>query len=231
MKIVIFHGSPRKGNTYFATKFFLDELTKCGDAQYLEFFLPQSLPVFCTGCQICLGNPHEQCTHSQYVAPILDAILNADVMIFSTPHFGACSMSGSMKNLLDHLDFLTLAVSPRAEIFNKKAFIITTGTGSTAAIKPIEKYLKNWGVNRVYSLGFRMFADKWSDMPKTKQTRFEKKLRRAAHRFYRVKKGHPYISTIFMYHMSKFVLKKYVGEGNYPYEFWKEKGYFKKRPF
>jgi len=231
MKIAIFHGSPRKGNTYLATKIFLDELTKSGDIQYLEFFLPQSLPAFCTGCQVCLGNPHEQCAHSQYVTPILDAILNADALIFSTPHFGACSMSGSMKNLLDHLDFLTLTVSPRAEIFDKKAFIITTGTGSTAAIKPIKKYLKNWGVNRVYSLGLRMFADKWRDMPKAKQARFEKKLQRAAHRFYRVKKGHPYVSTIFMYHMSKFVLKKYVGEGNYPYEYWKEKGYFKKRPF
>jgi len=27
------------------------------------------------------------------------------------------------------------------------------------------------------------------------------------------------------------IMKKYIGEGNYPYENWKEKGYFNKRPF
>ena len=231
MTIAVFHGSPRKGNTYIATQIFLDELSNYSDVQYSEFFLPGAIPEFCTGCQLCLGNPHEKCPHSQYVTPILNAILCADALIFTTPHFGACSMSGSMKNLLDHLDFLTLNVSPREEIFHKKGFIITTGAGSAATIKPIKKYLKNWGMNRVYSLGLRMFAHKWDSMPKAKQRKFERVLRRCARRFYNTPKGYPYIATIFMYHMSKFILKRYVGEGNYPYEYWKANGYFKKRPF
>lgn len=231
MKIAVFHGSPRKGNTYKATKIFMDELSKHDDVQYTEFFLPEAMPKFCTGCQLCLGNPHENCPHSQYVAPILDAITNADALIFTTPHHGACSMSSCMKNLLDHLDFLTLNVSPKAELFNKKAFIITTGAGSVAAINPIKKYLKNWGVNRVYALGFRMFIDKWEKMKISKQKKFEKKLRRAANQFYNSQKRRPYISTIFMYHMSKFILKKYVGKDAYPYKYWQDKGYFTKRPF
>lgn len=231
MTIAVFHGSPRKGNTYIATRIFLDELSKHSDVQYSEFFLPKSMPEFCTGCQLCLGNPHEKCPHSQYVTPILNEIISADALIFTTPHFGACSMSGSMKNLLDHLDFLTLNVSPRAEIFNKKAFIITTGSGSAAAVKPIKSYLKNWGINRVYSVGIRMFTNKWDSMPDTKQARLEKKLRNSANKFYKSPKGYPYLSTIFMYHMSKFILKKYVREGSYPYEYWKDRGYFDKRPF
>lgn len=231
MKIAIFHGSPRKGNTYKATKIFLDELSICGNIECAEFFLPDAMPEFCTGCQLCLGNPHEKCPHSQYVSPVLDAIINADALIFTTPHHGACSMSSCMKNLLDHLDFLTLTVAPRTELFQKKAFILTTGSGSAAAIKPIKKYLQNWGVNRVYSLGIRMFIDRWDKMPEAKRAKFEKKLRRSARRFYGATKGHPYISTVFMYYMSKFILKKYVGKGAYPYEYWKEKGYFDKRPF
>jgi len=231
MKIAVFHGSPRKGNTYKATKIFMDELSKCGDVQYSEFFLPKAIPEFCIGCQLCLGNPHERCPHSQYIAPILKAILDADALIFTTPHYGACSMSSCMKNLLDHLDFLTLTVAPRTELFHKKAFIISTATGSTAAIKPIKKYLKNWGVNRVYSLGFRMFIDKWEMMPEKKQVRFKKKLIRSADKFYNASKKPPYIATVFMYHMSKFIIKKYIGKGAYPYEFWREKGYFIKRPF
>ena len=231
MNIAVFHGSPRKGNTYKATSIFLDELNKLGDVKIVEFFLPDALPVFCNGCQLCLGNPHEKCPHAKYVTPILNAIISANALIFTTPHFGACSMSGCMKNLLDHLDFLTLTVTPIADVFKKKAFIISTATGSTAAIKPIKKYLKNWGVNRVYSLGFRMFTDKWDKMPSAKQARFDKSLRQAARRFYHVPKKFPYISTVFMYHMSKFILRRYVGEGNYPYEYWTAQGYFKKRPF
>lgn len=138
MKIALLHGSPRKGNTYKATQIFMDELSKFGDIQVTEFRLPEAMPEFCVGCQLCLGGPHERCPHSQYVTPVLNAIISADALIFTTPHHGACSMSSSMKNLLDHLDFLTLSVSPRREIFNKKAFIITTGAGSTAAIRPIK---------------------------------------------------------------------------------------------
>ena len=231
MQATVFHGSPRKGNTYIATKIFMDELSKCGDVKFTEFFLPKDLPAFCIGCQLCLSGLFEKCPNAQYVAPILDAIINADALLFATPHYGACSMTGAMKNLFDHIDFLVLPVAPRAEIFNKKAFIITTGTGSTAAIKPITRVLKRWGINRVYSLGFRMYTSKWDKMKKVKQEKYEKSLRQYARKFYLVKMKPPYISTILFYHMSKFVLKKFVGEGNYPYELWKEKGYFDKRPF
>lgn len=157
--------------------------------------------------------------------------IGVDALIVTTPHFGACSMTGSMKNLLDHLDFLTLTVSPQKEIFSKKAFVLSTGSGSISAIKPIKKYLKNWGINRVISLGIRMFTDKWNNMPVKKQQKEEKRLQQAAQRFYFMKKKRPYISTIFKYHMNKFILKRYVGKGNYPFEYWKENGYFDKRPF
>ena len=231
MNITVFHGSPRKGNTYRATRIFLDELLRCGDIQYTEFFLPEALPEFCTGCQLCLGSPSEVCPHSQYVLPILNAIICSDALIFSTPHSGACSMTAGMKTLLDHLDFLTITVAPRAELFSKKAFIITTGSGSTAAAKPIKSCLRNWGLNRVLSLGIRMFTDKWVKMSNEKQRKIKNRLQRAAHNFYNTPKRQPYISTIFMYHIAKFILKKYVGEDAYPYKYWQEKGYFKKRPF
>jgi len=231
MKIAVFHGSPRLGNTYKATKIFMDELSKIGDVSFSEFYLPKDLPHFCTGCQLCLSGPPKRCPHAQYVTPILNAVLGADALIFSTPHHGASTMTASMKNLLDHLDFLILTVAPRAEIFSKKAFVITTGSGSIAAIKPIEKFLKNWGINRVYSVGFRMFTDKWNKMPEKKQLKFQKMLQKSARKFYKAKKKRPYFSTRFMYRVFKFIIKKYIGEGNYPYEYWKEKGYFKKRPF
>ena len=231
MTIAVFHGSPRKGNTYRATKIFMEELQKHNDIRFIEFHLPEAMPKFCTGCQLCLGNPHETCPHASYVAPVLDAILTSDALLFATPHYGAATMSSSMKNLLDHLDFLTMNVSPRAELFTKKAFIITTGAGSTAAIRPIKKYLKNWGVNRVYALGFRIFIDKWDKMPPKKKAAFEKKLRQAAGRFYASRIGSPYLSTLLMYYVFKFIVKKYIGEDAYPYKYWQANGYLSRRPF
>ena len=231
MKIVVFHGSPRRGNTYKATEIFMDELSKRGDVQFTEFFFPKALPEFCTGCQLCMSIGSEACPHSAAVAPVLAELLSSDAIVLTTPHYGACSMSGGMKNLLDHLDFLTLNVFPRDELFEKKAFIITTGAGSTAAIKPIKKYLINWGINRVYSCGIRMFTDKWEKMPASRQAKSEKRLRKAADKFYCAKKKRPYISAVFMYYMSRFILKKYAGEDTNPYKYWAKKGYFKKRPF
>ena len=84
--ITVFHGSPRKGNTYNATKIFMDELSKYENVNFTEFFLPKDLPVFCTGCTLCLGGKREKCPNAQYVAPIFDAILKADAFIFATPH-------------------------------------------------------------------------------------------------------------------------------------------------
>jgi len=231
MRVVVFHGSPRKGNTYFATKIFMDELLKSGDVDFVEFFLPKALPVFCTGCTLCLGGLRDKCPNEKYVTPIFNAVIDSDAILFSTPHYGACSVPGPMKSLLDHLDFLVLNASPRDEVFTKKAFILTTGAGTKAAIKPIKKLLLHWGINRVYSLGIRLFTDKWENMPKPKQERYKRLLRRSAQRFYKAKKSRPCLSTISFFYMSKFILKRYVGEGNAPYELWKDKGYFDKRPF
>ena len=230
MDLTVFHGSPRKGNTYTATTIFTEELKKLGRVNITEFYLPKALPEFCTGCQKCLGNPNDSCPHAEYAEPVLASILKSDALIFATPHF-ACNMSGAMKNLLDHLDFLTMNVAPRKEVFQKRAFIITTGSGSAAAIKLIRKFLLNWGVNRVYSICIRMFTDKWDKMPMKKQKRIDRRLRKAANSFFNTKVKRPRISSVIMYHVFKFIIRRYIGEGNYPFEYWKEQGYFTKRPF
>jgi multimeric flavodoxin WrbA len=231
MEIVVIHGSPRKGNTYKASKVFMNELAECGEISFTEFSSLKAIPEFCVGCQLCLGNPHEKCPHSQYVSPILDAMLKADAIIVTSPHYGAASMPASLKNLFDHLDFLVLTVAPRAEMFRKKAFVLTTGSGSKSVISPIVKCLKNWGINRVYARGFRMFVDEWEKMPEAKQRKFETILRRDARRFFSAKLSNPYLGTVFMYHMSKFILRRYIGKGAYPYEYWSEHDWFKTRPF
>ncbi|MDR1663760.1 MAG: NAD(P)H-dependent oxidoreductase [Clostridiales bacterium] len=33
LRVAVFHGSPRKGNTYRVTKIFMEELSNCGEVQ------------------------------------------------------------------------------------------------------------------------------------------------------------------------------------------------------
>lgn len=231
MQCAIFHSGSKGGNTYHAAKIFMEEMSKCGDVSFTEFFLPSDLPVFCTGCTLCLSGKWEKCPNAKFTAPVLEAMLSADALIFTTPHYGASSMTGAMKTLLDHTDFLVLNVSPDERMFQKKAFIITTGSGSASAVKPIKASLKHKGVNLIYSRGLRMLTNKWDKMTESKQQKFKNSLRRDAVKFYNAEKRRPYISTIFFYYISIFILKKYVGKGNHPYELWEERGYFKKRPF
>ena len=228
MKVIVFHGSPRKGNTYRATRIFMDALEREGEVSFAEYFLPASMPLFCTGCQACIGG--KRCPHAQYVDPILQDILESDALIIATPHHGVSSMSASVKNLLDHLDFLALTVTPRPALFQMHALIISTGTGSASAIAPIRNGLKYWGINRVSAVALRMFTNAWHKMPAKRQARFERKLSGAAKKCYRMQKRPPYLSTRFMYHLSKFILRRYVGEGEYPYEYWQQQGYFDKCP-
>jgi len=226
-----FHGSPRKGNTYHATRLFVDELCNCGDVHLTEFFLPTDLPEFCTGCTLCFGGRQTDCPNAQYSAPILQAILHADALVLATPHYGACDMSAAMKNLLDHIDFLVLNISPNEEMFGKKAFVITTGAGSGFAAKPIAKYLRHCGVNRVYTYSVRLFTDKWGNMSAARRTRHEKALKLAARRFYHTKRKRPQLSTITYFYITRIIIRRFVGVGSYPCELWKQRGYFKKRPF
>ena len=213
MKAVVFYGSPRKGNTYTAAKIFMDEMSQCGEVSYSEFFLPKDVPEFCLGCQLCLGNPREKCPHASYIDPIYKAIMEADALIFTTPHYGGSSMTGSMKNLLDHLDFFTLTVSPRKEMFGKKAFVLTTGTGSTSAVKQIEKCLKGWGINRVSSAGIKMFTNKWDKMPIKKQKSLEKRLVKAARNFYSMKKKNTLCVVCFYVLYKQVCYQKIYGRG------------------
>ena len=231
MKIAVFHGSPRRGNTYAATLLFLEELNRRGGAEVTEFFLPEAAPEFCMGCQKCLGGPNTDCPHSSFIAPIVETILESDALLFASPHYGACEMPGGMKNLFDHLDFFTMTVAPRREMFDKKAFVITTGAGSARAAKTIHGFVKKWGVNRVLKFGVVMYADSWDNMKKTRRAGYERKLRRAARKFYRIKKSIPYISTFIFYYIARYIVKNFIGKGNYPYEYWKEEGFFDKRPF
>ncbi|MCX8128678.1 MAG: flavodoxin family protein [Clostridia bacterium] len=231
MKIVIVHGSPRKGNTYRATQSFKEEMQKQGEIEFVEYYLPKDMPEFCCGCMACFLKGEEKCPHANYTLPILEQMVSADALIFTTPVF-ALQTSGCMKSFLDHFAFIFLVHRAKTEMFSKKAFIIssTVGAGAKDAIKTISTSLKYWGINRIYSFSFATFGDEWMNMKAEKKEKIEFQIKKKAIRFYKEvaegKKHYPYFIIRMMFYVRKMLMKKYDNDSSLDKKYWVEKGWF-----
>jgi multimeric flavodoxin WrbA len=238
MKIVVVHGSPRKGNTFKATELLKKKMLGKGEIEFVDFFLPKDLPEFCCGCMNCFLKGEEKCPHSIYTLPIIEQFKTADALIFSTPVY-ALAVSGCMKSFLDHFAYTFIVHRPNSEMFRMKAFILTStvGAGSKAAIKTIKTSLKFWGVNRVYSYSFATFGDEWNVMSDKKKSKIDRQIQTKADSFYNEvaskKKHRPYLYIRMMYMVTKLLMRKYYEDSSLDKQYWIEKGWYSgaKNPF
>ena len=114
MKITIINGNQRHGSTWNCRELFLRELSRHEDLKIKEFTLPKDLPLFCAGCFSCFSNGEQTCPHSESVSPIVAALEEADLVIFTSPVY-AMDVSGPMKSLLDHLCFMWMSIVRSSE--------------------------------------------------------------------------------------------------------------------
>ncbi|MDF1616918.1 flavodoxin family protein [Petrocella sp. FN5] len=186
----------------------------------------------------CFLKGEEYCPHATHTMPVLDQMVSADALIFTTPVF-VLSLSGCMKSFLDHYAYIFIVHRARSEMFNKKAFILTStvGAGSKAAIKTISTSLKYWGVNRVYNYSFTTFGTEWDNMALDKKSKIKKEIMNKSKKFYtEVNSGikhRPYLFISFMFKMSRFILKKYADESSLDKQYWIDQGWYfgEKSPF
>ncbi len=238
MKITIIHGSPRKGNTYAATQVFKEEMTKYGNVEFVEFFMPQDLPEFCKGCMTCYLYGEDKCPHANYTLPILEEMVSSDALIMTTPVF-VMRETASIKNFLDHLGYIFIVHRARPEMFSKKAMVIssTVGAGTKDAIKAVSISLKYWGVNRIYSYSFKTFGDNWGVMKEEKKNKITSQIKKKAAKFYHEvasgKRHSPYLLIRLMYRVSRFIIRKYYEDDSLDCKYWKKMGWYSgdKKPF
>jgi len=85
MKVLIFNGSPRDGNTKFAMKTVkkgVDENISGAETEIID--VADKKINYCDGCDYC--ETHDGiCVHRDDMAEILEKVRDADVMIFGTP--------------------------------------------------------------------------------------------------------------------------------------------------
>lgn len=237
MKICVIHGSPRKGNTYKATKILMSRLEKRGTIEFKEFYLPKDLPNFCCGCYNCFFKGEDKCPHAQFSQPIEQAMKEADGIIITSPVY-TLAESGAVKAFLDHFGYMFIPHRPMEEMFSKIGMVISTtaGAGTGKAIKTISRSMKYWGMKRIYDCGLRIFAMSWEDMKTEKQNKFEKRLEKKADKFYsslvKRNKIHAGLFSRFMFFVMKKAILKY-DDDNTDKKYWLQKGWLggKSTPF
>lgn len=226
MKIAVIYGSPRQGITFETVRIVKEEMQKQGEVEFIEFHLPQDAPVFCKGCFQCFQKGESKCPDAGYIQPIVAAMMAADGFIISTPVY-VLQISGGLKAFFDHLAYCYINHRPR--FFHQKALVITTtaGAGLHDCLQYIKKNLTFWGVNHVYTLGFRMMASKWSEVRPEVLAKATKQLQRMARGFHqdlRSKKIHvPSFMQILMFHICLLLMSS--SEPSLDQQYWQERGW------
>jgi multimeric flavodoxin WrbA len=186
LKIVVIYSNARKESTYNCVKIFKEALQKENDVDFTEFTLPGDMPHICLGCFSCFEKGEDKCPHASSVQPIVNAILESDGIILSSPVY-SLDASCAIKSLLDHMCYLWISHRPHEEMFNKTAMVISTtaGAGVRTSVKTLKKSPRYWGVKRVYGFGRVLRASRWEQVSNSTKSKIAAELAKKAKQFNR----------------------------------------------
>ena len=215
----------------------LEDLSGESALEFTEFYLPQDMPHFCSGCYNCFLKGIEKCPHFKFSGPILEAVKAADGLIISSPVY-VMAESAQIKALLDHFGSIYLPHRPEELMFSKVGLVVSTtvGGGLEKAVAVIKRNLKYWGFRRVISTGFPLYALNYSEMSEKKQRRIEAKLERKAVSFFKLAERRERLSPELFTRFWFFIMKKMISgydEDNLDKQYWLQKGWLTggSRPF
>ncbi len=230
MKITVINGTEIKGCTYHIKESFLSVLREGNDIS--EFYLPRDLPHFCCGCKNCFFKGEELCPHADFTMPIWKAILEADLLVFTSPVY-ALRVSGQMKALLDHLCCHWIVHRPEREMITKRSVILTNSIGASnrAAQKEIKDSLNWMGVSSVKCLGFGLMEGIiWDELSETRRSKITGKTIALANKFKSISPAHRSLKTRAFFVISRFLHKSVLKNESTPSadnQHWIDKGWIK----
>jgi len=190
MKITVVHGGMRHGSTWHCMDLIRQGIEQYEKAEITEFFLPRDMPHFCAGCYSCFTRGEDACPHASSVAPIIEALAGADLIVLTSPVYGL-DVSGQMKAFIDHLCFMWLSHRPNPAMFHKIGLVVTTtaGAGLSHTAKTMRNSLVFWGVKKVFSYKKAVSAMNWSDISGEKQEKIKKDAAKLAAKIYTSVRG------------------------------------------
>lgn len=178
MKIVIINGQNHHGSTWHIGRLLAEKITDNDNIS--EFFLPRDLDHFCLGCYQCIEDI-EKCPFYSEKKIILDAMEQAEVLIFTTPNY-CFGPSAQMKAFIDlYFDFW-MSHRPLPWMFQKKAVVISTcaGGGAKAAAKQVQNALLYMGVPYIKRYAVAVQAMNWDGVTSKKKQKIESDMKKIA---------------------------------------------------
>lgn len=234
MKITVINGTEKHGTTYKLKEMFLEHFKP--NAEITEFYLPKDCPAFCIGCTSCFQNGEHNCKDFAYIHPIEKSLLDSDLIVMTSPAY-VMHTTGAMKALLDHFAYRWMPHRPAAEMFSKRAIIITQclGAGAKDAAKDIMHSLSWWGISKIGVFSGALTNDiAWNNLSSKKQTKLSNKIKRIAKQFGKInysKPAHTKPITKIKFAFCRLIQKK-LHKANPAYldgKYWAEQGWLEKR--
>ena len=237
MKITVINGTEKHGITYRLKELFLEQFN--GKAQIKEFYLPRDCPGFCSGCTSCFLKDQNLCKDAEYVRKIESALLEADLLVFTSPSY-VMHTTGAMKAMLDHFGYRWMPHRPAKEMFGKRAFIITQclGAGDNSTAKDIKDSLSWWGITYIRKCRFKLMGNVvWDRLSEKKRSEMTNGIVTAGRKFAKIDYSKPARTGILT--KAKFYAVRMMQTGlgkddpEYTdYKYWKANGWIgKERPW
>lgn len=236
MKITVINGTEKRGVTCKLKEIFLERFET---ADITEFYLPNDCPAFCAGCTSCFMRGEDTCKDHFYINAVEQALLQADLIVMTSPAY-VMHATGAMKALLDHFAYRWMPHRPAAEMFGKRAVIITQclGAGAKSTANDIKHSLSWWGISKIGVFEGALMSDiVWNNLPEKKRKRWTNKIDRLARKFAKInysKPAHTKITTKIKFELCRLIQKQVRKSGNagLDNQYWENNGWLgKNRPW
>lgn len=234
MKITVINGTEKRGVTHKLKELFLERFKTC--AEITEYYLPKDCPNFCSGCASCCLSGEKTCKDFSYIRPIEKSLLEADLIVMTSPAY-VLHVSGAMKTLLDHLAYRWMPHRPAAEMFRKRAVIITQclGAGAKSAAKDMRHSLSWWGISKIGLCTGALMGDiVWERLSENRRKKLAKKVYGLSEKFAKIKyakPAHTNMRTKLKFGFCRLIQKK-LYQNNAEYtdaKYWHAQGWLGKK--
>lgn len=237
MKITVINGTEKRGVTYRLKEMFLNNFKSCSETK--EYYLPKDCPSFCAGCTSCFLKGENTCKDYAYVQAIEKSLLESDLIVITSPSY-VMHATGALKALLDHFGYRWMAHRPSAEMFGKRAVVITQclGAGAKSTAKDIKHSLSWWGVSKIGTFTGALVSEVvWDNLSPKKRKNLTNKINKLASKFIKIDYAQPARTNLIV--KIKFALCRIIqkqvsktGRGGLDVNYWKERGWLdKNRPW
>lgn len=225
MKIAVIHGQSHQGNTYHVTQQLIEQLA-CKKEEIEEFSVTGLEQ--CVGCFNCILKDETRCPHQAKMAPMIEAMDAADVIIVDSPNY-CMGMTGQLKTFFDHLAYRWFSHRPNGKMSGKIAIAISTtaGSGAKGTTRDIAKQLFWLGIGKTYRISETVGAWSYDQVTGKKQQQIARDVNKVAakvkHNAGKVKPG---LKTVLVFKLFK-MMQKNMAWNPADTAYWKMQGWIK----